>query len=238
MRYAAGMAWRRSTRKSRHREIETAPEKMHRARLAEEGGAELLQHPIGIDENLEKATHGVGIVRGVPVVLRKPSRLRQFVRHLVDRDVNAELCEVGHDGPIKACDRMSGQGKLARGAVAGRNTQTVIDQVKVDLKAIETVRYWGGRQPARGDVERDMPGMIEPRRARQANLADDLGPQVQRRIGLAPCRGRQFRPCKNFSHGEALRLHQKTCGRRSPIRTPPTSYQPCSFFAVSAITCP
>src|SRR6267142_3551921 len=39
-----------------------------------------------------------------------------------------------------------------------------------------------------------MPGMVQPRRASQTDLADDLGPQMQRRISLAPRRNGQFRP--------------------------------------------
>src|SRR5258705_13432126 len=39
-----------------------------------------------------------------------------------------------------------------------------------------------------------MPGMVQPRRASQTDLADDLGPQMQRRISLAPRSNGQFRP--------------------------------------------
>src|SRR4030088_2558353 len=70
----------------------------------------------------------------------------------------------------------------------------MIDEVEIDLAAPHAVWYRRGRQASRGDVERDMPGMVQPGRARQTNLADNLGPQMQRRIGLAPCRGREFRP--------------------------------------------
>src|SRR5580692_9130600 len=62
MRHAAGMARRAAARKARDREIETAPEEMHRASLAEKAGAELLEHPIDADENPEEAADGVGIV--------------------------------------------------------------------------------------------------------------------------------------------------------------------------------
>src|ERR1017187_3862268 len=108
MRYAAGMARRAPARKARHRKIETAPEEMHRAGLAEEGGAELFEHPVGIDKNLQKAPHRVGVVRGMPVVLRKSDRLRQFVGHVVNCDVNAEVREISHDSGVKTRDRLSG----------------------------------------------------------------------------------------------------------------------------------
>src|SRR5450432_142508 len=70
----------------------------------------------------------------------------------------------------------------------------MIDEVEVDLEAAHAVRNGRGRQSARGDVQCDMPGMIEPRRAREPDLADDLGAQMQRFVSVAPRRGRQLRP--------------------------------------------
>ena len=84
----------------------------------------------------------------------------------------------------------------------------MIDEVEVDLERARAVRNRRGRQPARGDVKRDVPGMIEPGRAREADLADDLGPQMQRRIGLAPPGGGQFRPW--YLRGVAHLSPQKT----------------------------
>ena len=49
------MPRRAAAGKPRHREIEAAPEEMHRARLAEEAGAELLEHAIGIDQDLPES---------------------------------------------------------------------------------------------------------------------------------------------------------------------------------------
>src|ERR1700687_705333 len=145
MRYAAGMARRAPAGKTRHGEIEAAPEEMYRARLAEEAGAESLEHPIGIEQHLKKAPHRGRIIGCMPVVLRKSDRLRQFVRHLVDHEVNAELGECGHDRRIKTRDRLSGQRKLPRGAVAGRNTQGMVDEVEVDLKASAVFLFRRGR---------------------------------------------------------------------------------------------
>src|SRR5450756_1529696 len=95
----------------------------------------------------------------------------------------------------------------------------MIDEVEVDLEAAHAV--WNGRrrQPARGDIERDMPGMIEPRRAREPDLADDLGPQVQRFVSLPPRRERQFRPggLMRLAHASPQRSvigsprHNKAC---------------------------
>src|SRR2546423_12559409 len=86
----------------------------------------------------------------------------------------------------------------------------MIDEIEVDLKCPEAVWYRRGRQPACGDVQRNMPGMIQPRRARQTNLADDLRPQLERFIRLAPTRNRQFRP----RDLQAV-AHAKLCGSRA-----------------------
>src|SRR5216684_2670241 len=94
MRHAAGMARRAPAGKACDCKIEAAPEEMHRACLAEEAGAELLEDPVGIHENLQKAPHRGRIVGCMFPVLRKPDRFRQFVGRLVDSDVNAEVCKV------------------------------------------------------------------------------------------------------------------------------------------------
>src|ERR1700730_15410045 len=48
--------------------------------------------------------------------------------------------------------------------------------------------------------------MIEPGRARETDLADDLGKKMQRRIGFAPRGSRQFRPgvWRGFAHASPL----------------------------------
>ena len=72
------------------------------------------------------------------------------------------------DGRIEARDRLPGQRELPRCAVAGRDPQGMIDEIEVDLKGSRAIRNRRRRQPARGDIERDMPGMIEPGRRASA----------------------------------------------------------------------
>src|SRR5256714_2731710 len=86
----------------------------------------------------------------------------------------------------------------------------MIDEIEVDLKCPEAFWYWRGRQPTCGDVQRNMRGMIQPRRARQTNRAHDLRPKMQRFVRLAPSRDGQFRP--RDLQGVA---HAKLCGSRA-----------------------
>jgi len=95
-----------------------------------------------------------------------------------DLDAHPERVQGGHRRVEKARDRTRLEGDDPDVAGGGSHDEPVVDEVELDLKASDAIRYRRGRQAARGDVQRDMPGMVQPGRAHQANLADDLGPQM------------------------------------------------------------
>src|SRR6185312_17313275 len=64
----------------RHRQIKAAPEKMHRARVAQPSGLELPKHSIRLQKYAPEAMRGVGIIRGMDGVLRKGNRVRHLIR--------------------------------------------------------------------------------------------------------------------------------------------------------------
>src|SRR5215213_7844980 len=107
---------------------------MHRARLADKAGAKLFEHPIGIGKDLEEAMNRIRIVGRMTMVLRKRNRVRQFVRHVLDRDDDPEFCKSSHNGLVKTGYRVAGQRELPPRAVACEYPQQVIDQIKIDLK--------------------------------------------------------------------------------------------------------
>ena len=113
MRHAAGMARRAAAGKARHREIEAAPEEMHRARLAEKAGAELLEHAVGIDQDLQEAPHRIGIVGGMrlcPAKTASAPAIRSASRRW------RRECRVRRAPPsrgVEARDRLSGQREAA-----------------------------------------------------------------------------------------------------------------------------
>src|ERR1700721_639937 len=144
MRNAPGMARCASARKTGYREIETAPEKMDRAGLAEKAGAELFEHPVDAYKNLQKPLHGVRIVGGMLVIIRKPDWIRQFVRHVVDRDVNAEFGERSSDRRVEFCNVLSSQPQ-SRGC-AGAGEADLPDDLGKKMQRHIGVAPPGGRQ--------------------------------------------------------------------------------------------
>src|SRR5512140_2194059 len=75
----------------------------------------------------------------------------------------------------------------------------MLQEVKFQLEAALPIRNRGGDEPSRGDIQRDMPGVIEPWRLGEPDLADYLGPQMQGGVGVLPRRIRQLRP-EWFTH--------------------------------------
>ena len=71
-------------------------------------------------------------------------------------------------------------------AVAGAHGHLVIDEVELDVEG--SLAGWNRRrrQSARAQVERGLPPVVFHRRERQPRLADNLGPAVQRGIGVLP----------------------------------------------------
>ena len=158
---------------------------MHRARLAEEAGAELREHLVRRAEDAPEAVGIVAVVGRMHAILGERDRIGDFVRLAVDRDRDAEAGQRVQHVAVEFRDRHRLEHDLAEVAVAGAHPQHVIDEVEIDLEGARAVGDRRRGEPARGDVERHVPGMIEPGRAREPDLADDLRPQLQR-LGRCP----------------------------------------------------
>ena len=201
MRHAAGMARRAPPGKARHRQIETAPEKMHRARFADKAVRKCF--------NTRSAL--TGSARNACTASASYEAWRVSCENGIGSGIRWACCRSSRPGRVRRAPpsprrrnrhRSSGQ-RDCRCAVAGRTSRW-----SMKSKSIWNVRSPSGIgpvvRPRARDIERHVPGMIEPGRERQPDLADDLRPQVQRRIGVAPRRGRQFRPrgLRNVAHAE------------------------------------
>ena len=72
--------------------------------------------------------------------------------------------------------------------------EPVVEEVEPDLEGLRAVGDRRGRQAPRVQVERNVPPVIERGRQRQADLARDLRPHVERGAGVLPLGQGQLRP--------------------------------------------
>jgi hypothetical protein len=91
-------------------------------------------------------------------------------------------------------DRLRLQGKGLAPAVVDADPQAVLDKVEIDLEGARAMGDRRGGQATAGEVKRHLPPVIDHWRLRQADLADDLGPHVERGAGFVTGGHRQARP--------------------------------------------
>ena len=221
------MGRRRAAGEPRDRHIEAAPEEMHRARLAEKSRAELLEHPIHVDEDAPELLRVTGIISRVLAVLVKRNWVGELDRHRPDPDFQPERFQPVHDLVVEIGNRARPERQAFRPPVAHLYVQAMIDEIEVDLKTDPAlVRDRRSREAAASHVERHLPPMVHHRRLGEADLADDLRPKMQGGAGVLPRIVRQRWPGWDLSHvARALwfRLHRRGQFRRprSPSRAIP-----------------
>ena len=122
-------------------------------------------------------------------------KLRPGVKFHDGEPLDAEAAKSREEARLELGDRQPVyEGERLRPSVARADEQPVVEEVEVDLKGPGAARDGGGRQPAGGDVERDVPGVVDPRQPGEPDLAHDLGPPVQRRVRVLPPVQREGRP--------------------------------------------
>ena len=121
---------------------------------------------------------------------------------------NAGRSELGHESPIEGRHRHRPRERSRAAGLRRADDQAMVDEVEVDLAAGRAGVDRRSAEPARSDVERHLPAVIEPRRQREPDLADDLRPQLQRGGAVAPgCEassGQAAGPPKTFAFIVAL----------------------------------
>ena len=190
----AWMQRRAAARKSRHRQIEATPEEMHWAALADEPCAKLLEDAVHLDERAPKPVRMIGVVCTMRFVEAEGDRTRYLTRKLRDSNRDAELSEGGDDGRIEARYSSRLQRDPFAVVIARRDDELMLTEVELHLEAALFVRNERSRQAAHRRIEGNMPGMIEPRRAGEPDLANDLRPKMKRCAGILPFRVWKFRP--------------------------------------------
>jgi len=98
------MKWRRSPGEARHGKIETAPEEVNRADLAEKARAKKLEDAINLDHRPPEAVSRIGVVRRVDMIGRKSDRIWDLARNIVELDRDTEGFEQLQRLCVKGCN--------------------------------------------------------------------------------------------------------------------------------------
>src|SRR5207248_11108092 len=92
--------------KSRYREIEAAPEKMHRTALAAETRTKFLRNPISLQKHTPEPIGIFRIVSRVFLIAVERDRFQRFVRPHSDLHLNYELSQFTHHLAVKTRDAL------------------------------------------------------------------------------------------------------------------------------------
>lgn len=84
----------------------------------------------------------------------------------------------------------------------------MFQKIKCDLEHPTTVRDRRGRKASCIDIERDMPGVIDPRCLHKADLPNDLSPTVQRIESVFPDIKRPALPLMLYAHASSCMAHK------------------------------
>src|SRR6476469_7011263 len=101
---AAGMRRRGPPGKAGYREIEAAPEKMHRAALAAETRSKFLENPISLQKRTPEPIGVFRIVSRVFLIAVERDRFQRFVRLHSNVHFNCELSQFAHHLAVKTSD--------------------------------------------------------------------------------------------------------------------------------------
>src|SRR5437667_4244399 len=103
---AAGMRRRGPPGKARYREIEAAPEKMHRTALAAETRAKFLENPVSLQKHTPESIGVFRIVSRVFLIAVERDRFQRFVRRHPGLHLNGELSQFTHHLAVKTRDAL------------------------------------------------------------------------------------------------------------------------------------
>ena len=181
-------------RKAGRGEVEAPPEEVDRARLPQEIVSELLGHAIGLRESVPEPSRPRRVVRGVRSVLDERDRLRNLDRNRPDLDLDLEIGQRVHGLPVEVGDRHRAERQIAARSVARHDSVAMVEEVEIHLERAVVVGDGAGREPAAGQIEGDVPPVVDGRRLGEPHLAHHLAPHVERCVGVEPGLEGQLRP--------------------------------------------
>ena len=126
------------------------------------------------------------VIAGVDLVEVETDRIGKLVRHPVDRDRDADFGEACDQLAIEIGNAARAQRERANLAGARPAEKAMVEEVELDLEQLAADRDGRGGEAAGADIERHLPAVVDPGRQGKADLADDLGPQLQRQRRVTP----------------------------------------------------
>ena len=102
--------------------------------------------------------------------------------------LDAQRAQRGHDFFIEIGGR-TGRERDRRGlGIRRANHKLVIDEVEFHFEMAVAIRHHRRIEPARTEIERHVPPMVDQRRQFEADLSHDLRPHVECGVGVLPIR--------------------------------------------------
>src|SRR6266851_6429916 len=121
----------------------------------------------------------VAVIGGVLSILFEVNRIGELLWLRVDRDLDAHRSQLGHDLFVKRGYRLGFERKRFPLARAGADLQFVVDEIELYFKRLRAVRNRRGGQPARADIQGNIPPMVQLRAERKANFSGNLRPELE-----------------------------------------------------------
>ena len=181
------MRRRGAAREARDRKVEAAPEELDRARLPLEAGAKGLEHRHNDGERIAQRRGRLRIVRARGVIVREADRIGDLVGPAVEMRRQLVPVEHSHEGGVQIGNALPvGKRQPVARPVADPHDDRVGAKVDPQREG-STVRACGrfGDQPERGRMQGHMPAVIGPGGIGDADLAQHLACEMERREGPA-----------------------------------------------------
>ena len=174
-------------------QIETAPKKVARTRLADETRTKLPQHHIRGSQNASQTVGILWVVGGMRIILIQSNRIGNLLRLGVDFNLDASSAQQPKQFSIKSGHRHGRKGHRPL-TLRCAKLEAVVHKIELQFKRASAVRDRPRRQTSRGHIESNVPEMVLQRCQAQQNFSHDLGPHVQCAIRGFPLLQRQGGP--------------------------------------------
>jgi hypothetical protein len=123
-----------SAREAGDCEVGAAPEKVHRADLADETGAKARHDTVNLHECDPEPMHCRCVVRVMFLVVGEGNRFDDLDRAREHADLHAEVVECSHRCFVEARDRTGFEAHLRMAPIGCADVEHMINQVEFDLE--------------------------------------------------------------------------------------------------------